>query len=316
VDRPESEPLLCPLCEYDLRGSIEPRCSECGYAFTWDEIRDPARRLHPYAFEHHPERNGWSFRRTLFAGLRPGRFWRTLFPTQPSRPRRLVVYWLIGSLVMTLPLVAQYARQAIRYQSEANKWRAQTSTMTTAQLDDYAPFIRQMYGTLEAYNAVAYPLWPSWDAASMTWQHMRYYNWATTWALIVLASWPWLTFAALMVFQVSMRRVRLRPIHVLRCVVHASDVVIWLALAMLIAIGVEMYRDNAIAVRQYGWAPANIFLVRAMPFVLLLLLVRVAFAYRLYLRFRHAVAVAIASQVIVWLILAKLTLDVRFFQLY
>jgi len=46
------------------------------------------------------------------------------------------------------------------------------------------------------------------------------------------------------------------------------------------------------------------------------LLVRVAFAYRLYLRFRHAVAVAIASQVIVWLILAKLTLDVRFFQLY
>jgi len=88
------------------------------------------------------------------------------------------------------------------------------------------------------------------------------------------------------------------------------------ALAMLIAIGLEMYRDNAIAVRLYGWTPANVFLVRAMPFALLLLLVRVAFAYRLYLRFRHAVAVAIASQVIVWLILAKLTLDVRFFQLY
>jgi hypothetical protein len=81
VDQAEIEPLLCPLCEYDLRGSVEPRCSECGYAFTWEEIRDPARRLHPYAFEHHPERNVWSFRRTLLAGLRPGRFWRTLFPT-------------------------------------------------------------------------------------------------------------------------------------------------------------------------------------------------------------------------------------------
>ena len=188
--------------------------------------------------------------------------------------------------------------------------------MTTAQLDDYAPFIRQLYGTLEAYNAIAYPLWPNWHAPFMTWQHMRYYNWATSWALIVLASWPWLTFAALMVFQVSMRRVRLRPIHVLRCVVYASDVVIWLALAMLIAIGLEMYRESAIAIRPYGWAPANVFLVRATPFALLLLATRVAFAYRLYLRFRHAIAVAIASQVIVWLILAKLTLDVRFFQLH
>jgi hypothetical protein len=187
--------------------------------------------------------------------------------------------------------------------------------MTTAELNSYAPWLLPKFGTVAAYNAVVYPLWPSWDAAAMTWQHMRYYNWATSWALIILASWPWLTFAALMVFQVSMRRVRLRPIHVLRCVVYAGDLMIWVSVAMLVAIGVEMYRDSALAAQRYNIGPANMFLVCAMPFALLVLAMRVAFAYRLYLRFRHAIAVAITSQVIVWLLLAKLMLDARFFQL-
>ena len=105
----------CPLCEYDLRGLTEPRCPECGYRFTWDELNDPALRLHPYAFEHHPERNVSSFRQTLLGGLRPGRFWRTLFPTQPSRPQRLVLYWIIVAMTMFAPLALQYARQAARY---------------------------------------------------------------------------------------------------------------------------------------------------------------------------------------------------------
>jgi hypothetical protein len=91
----EPEAILCPLCEYDLRALEEPRCPECGYRFDWDELRDPQRRAHPYLFEHHPERNVRSFFRTLMGGWRPRRFWATLYPTQPSRPRRLAVYLLI-----------------------------------------------------------------------------------------------------------------------------------------------------------------------------------------------------------------------------
>ena len=63
--------LHCPMCDYDLRGQIEPRCPECGYRFDWDELRDPTRRVHQYLFELHPERNVWSFVRTLLGGLRP-----------------------------------------------------------------------------------------------------------------------------------------------------------------------------------------------------------------------------------------------------
>src|SRR5688572_27297452 len=102
--------VFCPLCEYDLRGLEEPRCPECGYRFTWAELHDPALRLHPYAFEHHPERNVSSFRQTLLGGLRPWRFWRTLFPTQPSQPRRLFVYWILAAMTMFAPLALQYAR--------------------------------------------------------------------------------------------------------------------------------------------------------------------------------------------------------------
>src|SRR5438477_10336608 len=86
--------LLCPLCDYDLRGLIEPRCPECGYRFEWAELRDPTRRLHPYLFEHHPERNVRALIRTFRTSLRPWRFWSQLFPTQAPRRRRMIVYWV------------------------------------------------------------------------------------------------------------------------------------------------------------------------------------------------------------------------------
>src|SRR4051812_18016461 len=89
----ETTELRCPLCDYNLRGLTEPRCPECGAKFDWDELRNPARRLHPYLFEHHPEGNVRSLFRTLVGGLRPGRFWKTLLPVQASRPRRLIAYW-------------------------------------------------------------------------------------------------------------------------------------------------------------------------------------------------------------------------------
>ena len=307
--------ILCPLCDYDLRAVTEPRCPECGYAFTWKELSDPALRLHPYAFEHHPERNVSSFRQTLLAGLRPWRFWRTLFPTQPSRPRRLVLYWVLCAIAIHAPLALQYARQAVRYQWNAHDSRARYAKMPIEAIRDwYAPWVLKNYGSVQNYHDTELPLWPSPRAAWQTWRHMRY-AWPPIWAAGVLLSWPWLTFGALMVFQVSMRRVRLRPIHVLRCVVYSGDLAVWAALAGLIAIGGEVFAERAFMGSPRPWAPADVFLLQAVGIALILLTVRLAFAYRLYLRFRHAVAAVIASQVIVWLIVIKLTLDIDFFPL-
>jgi tRNA(Ile2) C34 agmatinyltransferase TiaS len=46
--------VKCPLCGYNLRGLVEPRCPECGYQFEWQRIFHPERDLHPYLFEHYP----------------------------------------------------------------------------------------------------------------------------------------------------------------------------------------------------------------------------------------------------------------------
>src|SRR5215203_2823290 len=90
-----AEDVRCPLCGYNLRGMSDARCPECGYRFEWPDLLDPARRPHPYLFEHHPERNIRSFIRTYFAGLLPRPFFRTLQPVQPIRQRRLLAYWII-----------------------------------------------------------------------------------------------------------------------------------------------------------------------------------------------------------------------------
>ena len=88
--------LACPMCGYNVRGLNEPRCPECGYRFVWADLTDPARRVHPYLFEHHPERNWRSFWQTALGGLRPVGFWTSISPTQEGRPFRLMLYWLLG----------------------------------------------------------------------------------------------------------------------------------------------------------------------------------------------------------------------------
>src|ERR1051325_5439857 len=92
----------CPVCLYNLRGLNEPRCPECGFAFEWPELLDPQHQRHPYLFEHHPERNFWSFRRTLIGGLRSRNFWMMLKPTHTVNVRRLLIYWILCTCLLLL----------------------------------------------------------------------------------------------------------------------------------------------------------------------------------------------------------------------
>jgi hypothetical protein len=93
-----TDEVRCPLCEYNLRGLIEPRCPECGYRFAWPEVLDIARHHHPYSFEHHPRTPFRSFWRTVWAGGRPRAFWTDMNPAQKVRLRLLLFYWLITTL--------------------------------------------------------------------------------------------------------------------------------------------------------------------------------------------------------------------------
>src|SRR5438552_8175870 len=124
VDTPETRDALdCPLCGYSLRGlsaEPEPRCPECGYRFQWQELLRARQLAHPYLFEHYPRRNVISFLRTMLGGLRPRRFWSSLNAGHDIRPRRLVIYWIIVSLVIVASGVGgRFASEAVALYRES-----------------------------------------------------------------------------------------------------------------------------------------------------------------------------------------------------
>jgi len=96
--------VLCPLCEYNLRGLIEPRCPECGHQFIWAEVLDP-KRSHPWLFEHRDRRRIRAFFHTFAVSMLPRRFWSAVRPTHVPNGRRIMFYWLASSSAAGLMIV-------------------------------------------------------------------------------------------------------------------------------------------------------------------------------------------------------------------
>jgi hypothetical protein len=249
----------------------EPRCPECGYRFTWDDLRDPAKRLHPYLFEHHPDRNAWSFLNTLLGGLWPREFWATLYPTQPSRPARLFAYWLLTAV----PLVAIAATHFYFLHHLAKQQLMGFGRAFPAE--NVIRFTADMDARAGGYAMLA----------------------------LLVVAWPWVTLAALMSFQVSLRRARLKPSHVLRCVVYSGDLSLWLVIPIggVIALAYVMRPGGPFVAH-----PLPVLADYLPPLILAVLVYRLICAYRLYLKFEHAVATVLASQVIVLLLYWKVLL--------
>jgi hypothetical protein len=305
VEPSTADPVLCPLCDYDLRGLTEPRCPECGYRFEWGVIRDPARRVHPYLFEHHPERNVAAFWRTLAGGFHPRRFWTTLFPTQPSRPRRLLLYWALAALPL---VVAVFAEQGASLRSHAGEIVALRAKVTRNVQTDVssAAWVTRQYGTLAHYLDESWPTAPSWGFFRNFYRHgPGPYAWL---ALLVLGR-PWLTFLALLVFRISMRRSRIKPVHVLRCVLYSSDQMLWVGLLVAGIVAYEAYVLLSLGVplpgaefRFLGPLAAGILATVWSVYCL-------ASAYRHYLRFDHPLLTVLAAQVVVVLLVAVVAIN-------
>jgi hypothetical protein len=297
--------LHCPMCDYDLRGQIEPRCPECGYRFEWEELRDPARRLHPYLFEHHPERNFWSLRRTLFRSLLPRRFWNKLYPTQLSDPRRLILYWIATTLFALVLLVPCAATMVV----QIDAYHRYVRTTTPAWLNgmnpqDRARLLSAFGGSVQAFADANYPLFPSPRLFRMALLGYRYPTQPLMLIPLFILAWPAMTLAALMIFQVSMRRNKIRTVHVARCVIYSSGALCVLALALS-----AWYAYSTLSARWFGQIPAFQFVWCALTGMLLIMTYRLWISYRSYLRFRHALFVVLASQVMVGLLVLKLGLD-------
>ena len=216
--------LSCPLCEYSLRGLAEPRCPECGFAFTWAELAAADRDRHRWLFEHAKRRLVGSLWTTCRHNLWPLRFWRDVTPANPVNPRRLVLYWAITALVAAVLLLAPLPH---------GMWQAWD--------EGYASpvFLSGPY----ALPSGPAP-WTEWlaDGCRGTWDVVRSADLSKLNAagppLLVLA-WPWLSLAALLVFGLSMRRAKISSRHVLRVAVYGCDFGWLVVAAVLIALPVE-----------------------------------------------------------------------------
>jgi len=255
--------IHCPLCQYNLRGLIEPRCPECGFRFAWFEVLDPRRRQHDFLFEHHPERNIVSFFRTLIAGLRPRRFWTALHPFQRISAARLRLYALLTVLpcVVAFSLISRFEIARARYFLPSFNWKDVLELL----LSDWTFYV------------VVFPL-----------------------------AWPWVVFAALMIFQASMRRARINRAHVLRCVVYSHDVFFHLGLAAIILFGMFLYTLS----RDIEGLLAILFVLWAMAMAMASL--SLYFAYKLYLRFDRPGWTVLSAVVIAALVEANAYLILEF----
>jgi len=304
--------VRCPLCDYDLRGLAEPRCPECGFRFEWADLTDPARRVHRYLFEHHPQRNVWSFFRTVFAGFVPARFWSSIHPAQRSRLLRLGLYWALALVPLVVVVASYYGLWFAQATATTSSLRAiNTASVTPSQ----RAALSQQYGSYNQFLDEFYPLPPSRRFFSNAWQEEGWWtiHLATFWVV-----WPLLLFVTMLLFRISMRRARIRPVHMLRCVLYSYDAVFWLAppLAAAVALKVlnwyglfpsRMFLPTAPIPRNHIWQYRPEFFTDILFWGGLVLVILTAYrltvALRHYLRFDHAVATVLAAHVIAAMLL-------------
>jgi hypothetical protein len=185
------------MCEYILRGLTTPRCPECGYHFSWEEVLDPNRRDHTYLFEHHPERNVSTFLRTAFGSYASGSFWKSLNPVMPSKPGRLAFFFMASSAVFLAALAAEcLGSVATVHLWSSNYWGISAGKL----IRNYA------MGGLRL-DVLSYGL--------------------------PIIAWPLSNGVSLLLFGVTLKRRKLKRIHAMRCAIYALHPMVWLPLLVV-----------------------------------------------------------------------------------
>ena len=172
------EQLTCLHCDYHLYGLTETRCPECGQPFEWDQVLDEFRRRQKPFFEYEWRRNPVrSLLRTWWWALWPPRLWRRFDIHDPPRVGPLLA---IPALCLTAFLVLfllLLAAFTLWYVHRGN-WR---------------------YTLQDVCDSVLASL--RYDVPVLS---------------FLVAAWLVSLLTALMLFRQSMRRCRVRTVHVLR----------------------------------------------------------------------------------------------------
>jgi hypothetical protein len=270
--------VLCPLCEYNLRGLSEARCPECGHRSSWAELLAVTEEQ-PWFFETAKRRKLAALVKTWVLSLAPVQFWKRVRPQQRPRLLRLMVYLLASWLFTLLFGIHTYLHVYVK-QMEHVYW-IHPNTINWGRV-----------------RPVSYPSFP-WDPTLLD-PNLRWQFEIEVFSAVAMALWPLLTIATLAIFQQSLRRAQINPGHVLRAAIYSSDVNVLLTIGLStwiwrLPMTWTFYRGQTLMLNPRIFWPILA--------VTIVVTYRLWTAYRLYMRFPHALATAIASQVIVALVL-------------
>lgn len=294
--------ILCPLCDYNLRGLVEPRCPECGHLSRWAELLDVERWRHPWLFEHRGKNPIARLFRTFRNSLFPRRFWEQVKPTHLPHAGRLILYWFLVSLLFVLPLACMVATKVgyvywQRYQDRQAMIARAGDPRYQAQV--------QRAGGIQNYLATRVPYMPLGYAIRYGLEIEREQWYALRAVMVGCLAWPWLTALSLLIFRQTMRQASINTVHVFRCAIYSADAIFPLALVL---VPVVVLRADWIRYQYARFSMATVIPLMepvsllVIGICLLVLAWRLHLAYGKYLRFPNSFATCLASQIIVALI--------------
>ncbi len=296
--------LHCPLCGYDLRGLVDPRCPECGFAFTWAELAAADRDRHAWLFEHGRGRNLRTFAATYVRSAFPRRFWRRVTPANPVRLGRLLLYWAVTNVALLAVIFSSVPGIAIRWARYDSDGRASNAANAARVRSAGRPPGFYLTVFQPSYLDQAYPRpWTTGFARQVWGEIDRAGVGPAAAAAAVGLAWPWLSLASLMIFRWSMRRAKVGTGHVLRVVIYGCDS----ALLLLVVLGGYYGLREWPAVDEWlsGQVRPALLTTASWPAILAVVTCgaaatyRLAVAYARYLRFDRPVLTVVASQAIV-----------------
>ena len=112
-----------------------------------------------------------------------------------------------------------------------------------------------------------------------------------------------MTILSLAVFQISMRRAKIRTIHVARCVFYSFDVGAWLGILIALAAVISLVLTPTISVPDEEFTLCVFFVLLLGGFY------RMWRAYRFYLKFDHAFLTVLSAAVMTLLLGLSFYLD-------
>jgi hypothetical protein len=298
--------LLCPLCDYNLRGLEEPRCPECGHRFEWDALRESITTKHPYLFEHHNGR--MAFVRTWSKSLWPRRFWSKLHTTHEPNRRRLMKFGiaqtLLASVLLLAPVCAALVQGILRVRAARASWVARVN------LGAPPAFINQMiarFGSIQNAAAATIPYRDLFRdflpyAPGSPYPPVQCVAIST---IEIILLWPVLTYLTLMFYREVLRQAKIRDVHVLRVAIYSAAPIVFIGPLMCV---IWLINDTSWPALYdfFGWLPTSAVLIDTL--LMSILTYRVIVACRLYLRLPLLTIGALLTQMLVWLALIRLYL--------